>query len=230
MIGYEEGTNAAGSSVATTDSVPILSSRYHRPVYQFLKRVFDIVFSIVALLILSPIFCAIAIVIAVTDGPPMVFRQSRLGMRGKLFHIYKFRTMVKNAEAILRSRPDLWKEYQETYKIKNDPRISRLGKFLRNTSLDELPQLFNVLKGEMSIVGPRPIVQAEISKFGDQADIYLSMKPGCAGLWACSGRSDTTYEERVRLEREYFDKASLWFDMRIIFKTLVAVLLRRGAT
>ena len=229
MIRYEEQPNAAmplaGPRIG--ENVPV--HRHHRLSYQIPKRAFDVVFSIGALLILSPIFALIGLVIAASDGWPTIFRQNRLGKNGRLFHIYKFRTMVKNAEEVLRARPELWKEYQETYKIKEDPRISRLGHFLRSTTLDELPQLFNVLKGEMSIVGPRPIVQAELEKFGDAQGIYLAMKPGCAGLWACSGRSDTTYEERVALESEYFEKASLWFDFQIVMRTMLAVLLRRGA-
>ena len=229
MIRYEEQPNAAMPVVRIGEPLSIHSAHHHNALYQFFKRAFDIVFSLVALILLAPLFGLISLIIAATDGTPTIFRQSRLGKNGKLFHIYKFRTMVKNAEEVLRARPELWKEYQETYKIKDDPRISRLGHFLRSTTLDELPQLVNVLKGDMSIVGPRPIVQAELEKFGEAQGIYLSMKPGCAGLWACSGRSDTTYEERVELETEYFEKASLWFDFKVVMRTILAVLLRRGA-
>ncbi|MFY9235327.1 MAG: sugar transferase [Fimbriimonadaceae bacterium] len=230
MIGFDDQTNPV-SRLLSAEPIPVrtTTSRYNSQPYQFLKRAFDIVFSLGALIVLSPIFLAVAIGVLITGGFPIVFRQARIGRNGRLFKICKFRTMVKNAEDVLRARPELWKEYQETYKLKEDPRISKLGHFLRSTTLDELPQLFNVLIGDMSIVGPRPIVQKEIEKFGASADIYLAMKPGCAGLWACSGRSDTTYEERVALETEYYNRASFGYDMKILFKTGLAVLTRRGA-
>jgi exopolysaccharide production protein ExoY len=229
MIGYDDHTTRSARLRSAEQDVRVSRSRYHRPLYQIFKRWFDVVFSLVALIILLPLFALIALVLAANDGMPVIFRQARIGRNGKLFHIYKFRTMVKNAEEVLRSKPELWKEYQETYKIQNDPRISRVGHFLRSTTLDELPQLFNVLKGEMSIVGPRPIVEKELEKFGEHQNVYLAMKPGCAGLWQCSGRSQTTYDERVALEKEYYEKASLAFDISIIWRTLIAVVLRRGA-
>lgn len=204
-------------------------SRYHHPVFQVGKRAIDIVLTSLLLVMLLPLFAIVAFLIAVTDGTPVTFRQKRVGQNGRTFYLYKFRSMVRNADEILRSRPELLEEYKKHYKIKDDPRISPLGNFLRSTTLDELPQLVNVLKGEMSLVGPRPIVVPELEKFGDAQDVYLAMKPGCAGLWQCSGRSDTTYEERVAFEREYYEKASIAFDLSIMGRTLVAVLLRRGA-
>lgn len=189
----------------------------------------DICLSVSALLILFPLFLAIVIILACHDGFPVVFKQNRVGKRGELFHIYKFRTMVKNAEEVLRSRPDLMEEYRLTYKIKNDPRISKFGHFLRKSSLDELPQLFNVFIGNMSLVGPRPIVEPEVEKYGDQGHIYMAMKPGCAGLWQCMGRSATTYAERVELDREYFENASARFDSSIFVHTVWAILTGRGA-
>ena len=203
--------------------------RYHHPFYRAVKRTFDVTVCGAAILLLSPLFVAVALAIAIQDGFPVVFSQKRVGMGGKTFRIYKFRTMVKNAEEILRARPELMEEYQRTYKITNDPRISRLGRFLRETTLDELPQLFNVLRGEMSLVGPRPIVEPELEKYGDCKHLYLAMKPGCAGLWQCSGRSETSYEERVMLDEEYFRRSSLRYDVGILWKTFVAILLRRGA-
>ena len=204
-------------------------SRYHRRGYQVAKRLLDFTISFAALLILFPVFLAISVALVFVDGVPVVFKQRRIGRSGELFEIHKFRTMVKNAEEILRARPDLWDEYRLTYKIKNDPRISKLGHFLRRTSLDELPQLFNVLQGNMTLVGPRPIVEPEIDMYGDQRNVYLAMKPGCAGLWQCMGRSATTYDERVELDREYYENATVWLDLAIIWRTACAIVIGRGA-
>lgn len=229
MIGYESRTRVARNTNARASRDRSLSSRYNRGKYQVAKRVFDIVFSALALLVLFPVFLLISIGIMLSDGFPLVFRQKRIGLNGELFYIHKFRSMVKNAEEVLRSRPDLWEEYKQTYKIHNDPRIFKFGNFLRVSSLDELPQLFNVLKGEMSLVGPRPIVEPEIAMYGGEAFMYKAMKPGCAGLWQCCGRSATTYEERVELDREYFENASIWFDIVILARTVVAIVAGRGA-
>lgn len=207
----------------------IQSLRYHRPGYLAAKRGMDIVGSSVALVALFPVFLVVSVAIACTQGFPVVFRQKRVGRNGREFYIYKFRTMVKNAEEILRSRPDLMEEYQRTYKITNDPRISKIGKVLRKTSLDELPQLINVLFGEMSLVGPRPIVPKELDKYGDLSWAYLCMKPGCAGLWQCSGRSEIGYDERVALDIHYYEKAGLRFDSWVILRTAFEIIRCRGA-
>ena len=232
MISYQRyGEAAVATSVeeATThDELPI-SLRYHRRGYIAAKRVFDIVFGSIAIILLFPVFLIVSLAIVLTDGFPIVFKQKRVGKDGHEFYIYKFRTMVKNAEEILRSRPDLMEEYQRTYKITNDPRISKIGRFLRKTSLDELPQLINVVAGEMSIVGPRPIVPKELEKYGDMAWAYLLMKPGCAGLWQCSGRSDISYEERVHLDITYYEKAGLRYDSWVIMRTCFEILRMRGA-
>ncbi|MEZ0327426.1 MAG: sugar transferase [Fimbriimonas sp.] len=203
--------------------------RYNQSFYQIAKRVFDIVVAATLIVLLAPVLILVALAIGLQDGFPVVFRQKRLGYCGKTFYIYKFRTMVKNAEEVLRSRPELLEEYRRTYKIENDPRISKLGKFLRESTLDELPQLFNVLKGDMSLVGPRPIVEPELAKYGENAEIYLAMKPGCAGLWQCSGRSDTSYDQRVALDRTYYHRSSLRYDISILCRTFKAVLVRHGA-
>jgi exopolysaccharide production protein ExoY len=207
----------------------LLSLRYHRRGYMAAKRAIDIVLGSLALIVLFPIFLVISLAIVLTDGFPIVFKQKRVGKDGREFYIYKFRTMVKNAEEILRSRPELMEEYQRTYKITNDPRISKIGKLLRKTSLDELPQLLNVVAGEMSLVGPRPIVPKELEKYGDMAWAYLLMKPGCAGLWQCSGRSDIGYDERVHLDLTYYEKAGLRYDTWVIMKTAVEIVRCRGA-
>ncbi|HRI44352.1 MAG TPA: sugar transferase [Fimbriimonadaceae bacterium] len=204
-------------------------ARYPRLPYQIAKRAFDIVVSLVAILLLSPVFIAIAIAIALSDGFPVLFKHKRVGLNGRLFDIYKFRTMVRNAEEVLKKDPELWKQFQENYKIERDPRIMKIGHFLRKSSLDELPQLFNVLKGDMSLVGPRPIVEPELEKYGEHQDIYLAMKPGCAGVWQASGRSDTTYAERVEFDRQYYMKAGLRYDVATLFKTTWSMLVGRGA-
>ncbi len=204
-------------------------AQYARPHYQVGKRLFDIVVSVVALVALSPIFLIVSILVLFSGGFPIVYKQTRVGRNGKLFKIYKFRTMVKNAEEVLRDRPELLEEYRRTYKIANDPRVSRIGHVLRMSTLDELPQLFNVIRGDMSLVGPRPVVPPELEKFGEDQNIYLYMKPGCAGLWQCSGRSDLTYEERIRFDLLYCRKASLRYDFLILCRTFLAILLQRGA-
>ncbi len=231
MIVYDEQRivrSRIGRPVMTPDD-RYAGARYPRLPYQIAKRAFDIVVSLVAILLLSPVFIAIAIAIALSDGFPVLFKHKRVGLNGRLFDIYKFRTMVRNAEEVLKKDPELWKQFQENYKIERDPRIMKIGHFLRKSSLDELPQLFNVLKGDMSLVGPRPIVEPELEKYGEHQDIYLAMKPGCAGVWQASGRSDTTYAERVEFDRQYYMKAGLRYDVATLFKTTWSMLVGRGA-
>lgn len=206
-----------------------LSPRYTHRFYRVGKRVFDVSLSAAGMLFLFPVFAATSAVIAVNDGFPVLFKQKRIGEGGREFWIYKFRSMRKDAEQILRDNPELMEEYKRTFKIANDPRLLKCGKFIRSTSIDELPQLWNVLKGDMSLVGPRPIVPQEIEKYGEHGDLYKAMKPGCAGLWQCSGRSDLSYEERVELDREYYRTASLRRDVLVILKTLAKIVKREGA-
>jgi exopolysaccharide production protein ExoY len=233
MIGYDEKASlqaqAATASGLAADQTQASRHRHDRWGYQVAKRTFDFSASLLAIILLLPVYLIISIIIAVTEGMPVAFRQTRIGKGGKLFTIYKFRTMVRNAEEVLKAHPELMEEYKQHYKIKNDPRISKFGRFLRKSSLDELPQLFNVLKGEMSIVGPRPIVVPELEMYGDHQDVYLAMKPGCAGIWQCGGRSTTTYEERVEMDRYYYENASFWLDLKILVKTVGAILVGRGA-
>jgi lipopolysaccharide/colanic/teichoic acid biosynthesis glycosyltransferase len=203
--------------------------RYTHRFYRFGKRLFDISLSAAGLLVCFPLMLAVAAAIVVNDGFPFIFRQTRLGEGGRRFTIYKFRSMRKDAEEILRSRPDLMEEYERTFKIENDPRLLKIGKFIRSTTIDELPQLINVLKGDMSIVGPRPIVPKEIEKYGDKANLYYAMKPGCAGLWQCSGRSDLDYAERIALDEEYYWTASLRRDLYVVWRTLLSICQRKGA-
>lgn len=167
------------------------------------------------------------------DGGPVFYAQTRIGQNKKPFKCYKFRTMIPNASAVLNKMleddPKLRAEYEQEYKLKNDPRISFLGKFLRRSSLDELPQLLNILRGEMSFVGPRPIVRHELKRYGDTVGHYLSVKPGLSGLWQVSGRNNTSYEKRVSLDKDYVENWSLWNDFVISLKTVIVIVTGRGA-
>jgi exopolysaccharide biosynthesis polyprenyl glycosylphosphotransferase len=197
------------------------------------KRIVDIVLSLLGVIILSPLILIISILIKLDSPGPIIFKHKRLGLNGKIIEVYKFRSMVVNAQEVLQELfakdPNLKKEFEESFKLKNDPRITRVGAFLRKTSLDEIPQLFNVLKGDLSLVGPRPIVINEIEKYGEYGKYLLRVPPGVTGLWQISGRSDIDYNERVKLDMQYIMNWSLWLDINIIFKTIPAVLKRDGA-
>ncbi|WP_456397408.1 undecaprenyl-phosphate galactose phosphotransferase WbaP [Desulfurobacterium sp.] len=201
---------------------------------RFFKRLFDLTVSILLLPILLPVIIVIAILIKLDSEGPIFFVHNRIGKDGKIIGVIKFRTMYKDAqqrlEKLLAENEDIRREWQTYFKLKNDPRITRVGKFLRKTSLDELPQIFNVLKGDMSLVGPRPVVKEEIEKYyRDFAQYYYLVKPGITGLWQVSGRSDTDYEKRVRLDTWYVLNWSLWLDIIILVKTVKTVLKREGA-
>jgi exopolysaccharide production protein ExoY len=202
-------------------------------VYLFFKRLVDIVGSLCALLLASPILLIISLLyLSGENKGPIFFKQKRIGENGKEFKIYKFRSMVVNAEEKLKQNEVLYQKYiQNSYKLdpKEDPRITSLGEFLRKTSLDELPQLFNVLKGNMSLVGPRPVVEEELNEYKNKVDEFLSVKPGITGYWQVSGRSDVNYPERVDVELYYVYHQSFLLDFKIMFKTIVVVLLRKGA-
>ncbi len=197
------------------------------------KRAVDIAIAGAALLLASPFFLVVALLVR-ADGGPAFYAHPRVGRFGRLFGCMKFRSMVVDSQArldaLLAADPDARAEWEATRKLKNDPRITRIGRFLRATSLDELPQLINVLRGEMSIVGPRPVTQAELDRhYGAAAAHYLMVRPGITGLWQVSGRSETTYDQRVALDVAYVSQPSMLADMRILLKTPVAVLSRRGA-
>lgn len=196
------------------------------------ERSLDIAFALTLGVVFSPVIVAATVALGISDGPIM-FKQPRLGQGGKIFHVYKFRTMVPNAkdllEDILDRDPELRKEWETTFKLKNDPRVTPIGRFLRKTSLDELPQLLNILKGEMSLVGPRPIEPFEITKYGRFAKHYFAQRPGLTGLWQVSGRSDSSYERRVILDAYYSKNRSLMLNLSIIAKTVRVVLKGSGA-
>ena len=197
-----------------------------------LKRAFDIVGALLIGALFSPFILAVVIIIRL-GGMPVLFRHKRIGCNGKIFNCLKFRTMVPNAEQVLRNllraHPELRDEWTENHKLRDDPRVTPIGRFLRRTSLDELPQLWNVLRGEMSLVGPRPIVRAELLRYGRQASTYLSVRPGLTGLWQVKGRSDTTYRRRVAMDKYYVRSRNLWMDLYIVAVTAVVVLRRAGA-
>lgn len=198
--------------------------------YLVVKRIIDIVISLIGIIVAAPIMLIIILLIRVDSKGKAIYKHYRLGKNGKLIGVYKFRTMVINADEVFKSfTKEQKEEYEKFFKLENDPRITKIGNILRKTSLDELPQLFNILKGDMSIIGPRPVVEKEIEKFGYQKDKYLSVLPGLTGWWACHGRSATTYEERIELELYYINNLSFKIDLLCFFKTIGAVLKRDGA-
>lgn len=197
-----------------------------------MKRVFDFIGSLFIIVILSPLLIYISLKVK-KDSGPAIYGHPRVGINGTSFKCLKFRSMVINSKEILdellEKDPVVKQEWESTYKLKNDPRITKIGGFLRRTSLDELPQLFNVLKGDMSLVGPRPIVKAELNRYNDEVAYYLLSKPGMTGLWQVSGRSDVDYDTRVYLDTWYVKNWSMWNDIVILFKTIKVVLNKGGA-
>ena len=199
----------------------------------FIKRALDIVLALAVLMLMAPVMIVIGIIIKLSDGGNAIFTQPRIGRGAVEFDCLKFRTMVLDAPEtlaeILANDEQAAREWEQDQKLKNDPRVTKFGKFLRKTSLDELPQLWNILKGDMSVVGPRPIIEDEVSKYGRHFRAYASVTPGVTGLWQISGRSDTTYEERVQLDAKYANTQTVWLDLKILFLTIPAVLFSKGA-
>ena len=217
-----------------TDTSKAAASNTHsvkpKPIYDFVKRVFDIVCSLIGLIVLSPVFIILSILIKTTSEGPAFFAHKRVGKGGKTIKIYKFRSMVTNAEELIKQfTPEQKAEYEKNFKLENDPRVTKVGKFMRKTSLDELPQLINILKGDISVVGPRPVMDVETKIYGNYRDMLLSVKPGLTGFWAASGRSATTYTRRRAMEIYYVKNRSVLLDLKIIFKTFISVFKRVGA-
>lgn len=208
-------------------------SSLSRPLGGWHKRGFDIVVATSALLILLPLFGVLSLIIVLTDGAPIFYGQKRRGYGGAHFTCWKFRTMVRDADmaldTYLASDREAAVEWSQSRKLKSDPRVTAIGSFLRKTSLDELPQLWNVLVGEMSVVGPRPVVDGEIGYYGGAFKHYAAARPGITGAWQVSGRSDTSYPSRVRLDSEYVTQWSLGRDIVILSRTIPAVLSQRGS-
>ena len=196
--------------------------------YKFFKRLMDIFFSIIVLFFGIPIFIIIITLIKFSSYGPIFFYQKRLGQNNRVFKCLKFRTMYPESEDILKNLLEnnisIKEEFNSTHKIKNDPRITPIGKVLRKTSLDELPQFLNVLRGEMSIIGPRPVVKEELKKYSSNINKFLSVKPGISGLWQVSGRNKLTYAKRVELDLRYVKEYNLIMDLRIIIRTIGVVL------
>ena len=197
------------------------------------KWLLDKALAVLAFVLLSPFFVVVPVLIKLTSRGPVFYRQQRLGRRGRPIRVWKFRSMYADADerlkSILASDPARRAEWEANFKLSDDPRVTPLGKFLRKTSIDEFPQLFNVFAGDMALVGPRPIVEKEVAYYGTSYDIFSSVKPGITGLWQASGRSDTDYARRVALDVQYVLNWSPWMDVWIIFRTVAAVFLMRGA-
>jgi len=198
-----------------------------------LQRGMDLLIAIPMLIFLLPVFGLIAVVVMFDSPGPVIFRHTRRGRGGEPFRCRKFRTMVADAELrldeLLANDEDARREWERTQKLRDDPRVTRVGAFLRKTSLDELPQLWNIIRGEMSIVGPRPIIANEVVRYGDRIVYYDAVRPGVVGLWQISGRNDTTYEERVQLDVDYARNCSLLKDIGILLRSIPAILFKRGA-
>jgi len=203
------------------------------PVNRFAKRLLDIVAAVLGGLAISPVLLVLGLAVVLDSRGPVFFGHTRIGRNGRKIRVWKFRTMVRDAqealERHLQENPELRAEWEATHKLKNDPRVTRVGRFLRRFSLDELPQLWNVLEGEMSLVGPRPIVDEEVPKYADAFDLYTMVRPGMTGYWQISGRSDTDYDHRVELDSFYVRNWSVWLDIVVLIKTVSAVLKRDGA-
>lgn len=196
-------------------------------------RLLDLGVALCALVLLSPLMAMTALLVASQGDGPILFRHLRIGRGGRRFQVMKFRTMPAGADAILANHlatcPEAAAEWARDHKLKNDPRVTSLGSFLRRSSLDELPQIMNVIMGEMSIVGPRPIVEAEVVRYGQFFNAYCSVRPGITGIWQVSGRNDVSYERRVQMDALYARRKSVFLDLRLMVATVPAVLLRRGS-
>lgn len=200
--------------------------------YIFDKRLTDIVISLIALIVLSPLIIVLAILIFAQDGHSPIYKQIRIGQYGKKFGMYKFRSMIFNADQVLKNDPELYKKYiANSFKLPEgeDPRVTKIGAFIRKTSLDEIPQFVNILRGQMSLVGPRPIVEKEEVEYGNRLKKFLSAKPGALGLWQASGRANIEYPERCDVELEYIDNASYWYDVKVFFACCISILKKEGA-
>lgn len=196
-------------------------------VYKYLKRFIDIALAFLLLVLLFPLLILISVIVKLTSKGPVIFVHKRIGKNGKVFGLYKFRTMVPNAEELIEKfSSEQMIEYKNTFKLKNDPRVTKFGQFLRKSSLDELPQLFNVLKGELSLIGPRPIIKEELEKYKDNKEKLLSIRPGLTGYWVAYSNKETTYEERINMELNYVDNVSFKLDIKIFFKTINAIINR----
>lgn len=210
-----------------------LKNNLASPLNRWIKYSFDFICTLIGTVIISPLLLLIATWIYFDSPGPVIFKHIRIGKNGKAFGCYKFRTMCMDADKklaeLLANDTAARAEWERDFKLKDDPRVTKVGKFLRKTSLDELPQIFNVLKGEMSLVGPRPVVEEELEKYGEYLDDYLMVRPGITGMWQVNGRSDTTYEERVHMDSWYVRNWSIWIDIMLLWRTVKSVIKCEGA-
>ena len=214
------------NNVGSTDIVDNEKIR----LYSVTKKSMDLILSFIGLILLIPVFLILAILVKLDSKGPVFYAHTRKGKNRSDIKIYKFRTMYSNSDEIFESFSDEQKEEDyKNFKLDNDPRVTKVGDFLRRTSLDEIPQLINVLKGDLSLVGPRPIVEKEICKYGQYADKLFSVIPGITGYWQSHGRSDTSYEERIEMDMYYIDNRSILLDIKIMFKTVISVIKKEGA-
>ena len=219
--------------ILTLEESRVGRSKVKFNIYLFIKRFVDIFVSLIGMFFLTPIYLIVKIIYVLNgDFDKIMFAHKRIGKNGEEFSMYKFRTMVPNALEILDELlkdPKYLKEWQENHKFEHDPRVTKIGNILRKTSLDELPQFINIFLGDMSLIGPRPMIKEEVDDYGKRKLDLLSVRPGLTGWWACNGRSDTTADERKELELYYVKNRSLTLDIKIVFKTVIAVLKKEGA-
>ncbi|NTJ41829.1 sugar transferase [Agrobacterium larrymoorei] len=224
----KSATRSAVSPLVSSDDIDVSF-----PIGGIAKRSFDVTSAVLALLVLSPIFLMIMALVKFSDKGPAFYGHRRVGHNGRTFHCLKFRTMVMNGDEVLRqylaSNPEAADEWKATRKLKDDPRVTAIGTVLRKLSLDELPQLINIIRGEMSVVGPRPVVDEELNYYENAARYYLSTRPGLTGLWQISGRNDVSYKARVDFDTQYVQNWSMMQDMAIIVRTVPAVCMSRGS-
>lgn len=224
----KSATRSAGSPFSNSEQASL-----SLPIGGLVKRSFDITAAGCALILFSPIFLMIMVLVKYTDNGPAFYGHGRIGHNGRVFKCLKFRTMAVNGDELLRSHlrdnPDAAEEWRLTRKLKDDPRVTPVGRVLRKLSLDELPQLLNIMRGEMSVVGPRPVVDEELKVYDSFAIFYLQTRPGLTGLWQISGRNDVSYESRIAFDTHYVQNWSLVSDIAIILKTIPAVCLARGS-
>ncbi|MFD1746711.1 sugar transferase [Rhizobium helianthi] len=224
----KSATRSAGSPLNSTDEMQLAF-----PTGGLAKRSFDVTAAVLALIVFSPLFLMIMALVKFTDGGSVFYGHKRVGHNGRYFKCLKFRTMVPNGDEVLRrhlaSNPEAAEEWRATRKLKNDPRVTAVGTVLRKLSLDELPQLINIIRGDMSVVGPRPVVDEELTLYDNFAVYYLRTRPGLTGLWQISGRNDVSYETRIAFDTQYVQNWSLRTDFAIIVKTIPAVCLSRGS-
>lgn len=224
------GTSFYGEDVLTIPNKGMNEILRDKHIYKYVKRFLDFSLSLLGLIVLSPVFLIISILIKKESDGTVFFKHKRIGKNGKEIYLYKFRSMVPNAEELIKKfTPEQMKEFKENFKLENDPRITKIGKILRKTSLDELPQLINILKGDLSIIGPRPVIEEELKKYGNNKEKLLSVTPGLTGYWAANGRSNTTYEQRMQMELFYVDNISFKMDLKVFIKTILSVIKKEGA-